>query len=79
MKWRNLYGISNESGNNANGFAFKLTRAGGGSWTYTDLHDFGSDACTPQGAPVLDTAGNIYGVAEFCGPADFGAVWEITP
>ncbi len=74
----NLYGISNWGGNQNYGYAFKLTPSGG-SWTYTDLHNFGSDACVPQGAPVLDAAGNIYGVTEFCGPYDLGAVWKITP
>jgi len=75
----NLYGITNWGGNNNYGFAFNLAPNGDGTWSYTDLHDFGADACVPQGAPVLDSAGNIYGVAEFCGPYDLGAVWEITP
>ena len=72
-----LYGVSSWGGNQNYGFAFKLTPSGAG-WTYTELHRFGSDACTPAGGPVLDAAGNIYGMAEYCGPYDLGAIWEIT-
>lgn len=74
----NLYGIVNWGGHYNYGEAFKLSPSNGG-WTFTDLHDFGLDTCVPQGAPVLDLQGNIYGMTEYCGTADFGAVWEITP
>lgn len=74
----NLYGITSWGGGNNSGLVFKLTPANG-AWTFTDLHDFGNDGCYGQGAPVLDSAGNIYGMTEFCGPNDLGIVWEITP
>ena len=79
----NLYGISNWGGYENLGFLFKLAPSNGG-WTYTELYDFGTapgqlDGCVPQGAPVLDADGNIYGVTEFCGRNDAGTVWEFTP
>lgn len=76
----NLYGISSYGGANNYGFLFELTPSSGG-WSYTDLYDFGADydACVPQGAPILDPAGNIYGVTEGCGKYSYGTVWEFTP
>jgi hypothetical protein len=74
----NLYGVVNWGGRYNYGQAFKLS-PGSGGWTFTNLHDFGLDTCVPQGAPVLDAQGNLYGVTEFCGTSDLGAIWEITP
>jgi hypothetical protein len=80
----NLYGISSWGGHNNWGFLFKLTPSNG-SWIYTELYDFGTapgqtDGCVPQGAPLLDAGGNIYGLNEFCGSAaDIGNVWMFTP
>lgn len=79
----NLYGITNWGGYENLGFLFKLAPSNG-NWTYTELYDFGTaagqlDGCTPQGAPLLDAAGNIYGVTEFCGRYDLGTIWEFTP
>jgi uncharacterized repeat protein (TIGR03803 family) len=76
----NLFGISNWGGAYTYGFLFELTPSKGG-WSYTDLYDFGADynACVPQGAPILDAAGNIYGVTEHCGTYGYGTVWEFTP
>lgn len=76
----NLFGISNWGGAYTYGFLFELTPSKGG-WSYTDLYDFGVDynACVPQGAPILDPAGNIYGVTEHCGEYGYGTVWEFTP
>ncbi|MGA7077436.1 MAG: choice-of-anchor tandem repeat GloVer-containing protein [Terriglobales bacterium] len=71
----NLYGITDSNGY---GLLFKLT-PNGGSWTFTDLYDFGSNACTPQGAVVLDAAGNIYGVTEACGEYGGGVLWQFIP
>jgi uncharacterized repeat protein (TIGR03803 family) len=74
----NLYGMTNFGGANNYGTLFKLMPSGGG-WTYIDLHDFDAVACTPQGAPILDAAGNIYGVTESCGRFGYGTVWKFTP
>ena len=81
----NLFGISgtSSSDNDYCGFLFKLTPSNGG-WTYTELYDFGTasgqlDGCWPQGAPLLDRNGNVYGATEIGGRADVGTVWEFTP
>ena len=73
----NLYGIANWGGPNNYGFLFELT-PGNGGWTYTELHDFGPDACSPQGTVVL-YSGSLFGAAEGCGTWGLGAVWEFTP
>jgi uncharacterized repeat protein (TIGR03803 family) len=80
----NLYGTTYGGGAFGYGTVFKLTH-NGGSWTYTDLHDFtsGEDGGKPIGGVTLDTSGNLYGTtsvgaggqcSEGC-----GVVWEITP
>jgi len=83
----NLYGVSGVGSNGGNdsgdGFVFKLTNSNG-VWMLTDLHDFnGSDGKNPGGAVTLDSAGNLWGTAEFggqgCGNNGCGVVWEITP
>ena len=79
----NLYGVSNWGGANNTGFLFKLAPSNG-SWIYTDLWDFtergGTGAgCYPQGAPLLDAQGNLYGAAEECGEFNDGTVWMFTP
>jgi len=79
----NLYGITSWGGHNNWGFLFKLTPSNGG-WTYTELYDFGTapgqtDGCWPQGSPLLDAAGNVYGLTEFCGTYGVGNVWKLTP
>lgn len=83
----NLYGTTRAGGAYGDGTAYKLTPSNG-SWTETDLHDFqSSDGVLPNGGPVLDADGNLYGTAEtggvgFDGPCygiGCGTVWEITP
>jgi hypothetical protein len=74
----NLYATSNGGGSNGYGNVFKLTPSGG-SWIYTDLHDFnGQDGAQPFGSVVLEAHGNLYSTtAEATG--EYGEVWEITP
>ncbi len=64
---------------------FKLTPSNG-SWSLTDLRDFeGSDGIYPSGGLVFDSAGNLYGTAQYSGIfteicySGCGTVWEITP
>ncbi|MFZ0314718.1 MAG: choice-of-anchor tandem repeat GloVer-containing protein [Candidatus Korobacteraceae bacterium] len=79
----NLYGTTRTGGVNGDGQVFKITPDG----TFTSLHDFlgGSDGCEPQSNVVIDSHGNLYGTATFCGEArnncsiGCGTVWEITP
>jgi uncharacterized repeat protein (TIGR03803 family) len=71
----NLYATSYGGGRRTYGNVFKLTPSGG-SWTYTDLHDFNGDGAYPYGSVVVDTHGNVFGTTSAFG---YGEVWEITP
>jgi hypothetical protein len=94
----NLYGITNSDvfgspGSNNCGEVFKLTPTPVGEWSKTTLHNFagGQDGCLPSSTPVLDKAGNVYGVTEFGGAATTkncinisrksgcGIVYQLTP
>lgn len=76
----NLYGTTAADGEYQYGSVFKLTPSGG-SWTYTDLHNFTgqSDGGFPIGGVVLDASGDLYGTTEAGGAYNHGVVWEITP
>jgi uncharacterized repeat protein (TIGR03803 family) len=83
----NLYGTTHGAGPHNYGSVFKLT-PGGGSWTYTSLHDFtgGSDGGYPRSTILFDKSGNMYGTAAEGGTgnpancyASCGVIFEITP
>jgi len=62
----NLYGTTIEGGPNGNrGTVFELTPPStvGGEWTQSVLWNFGNgtDGIQPEGAPIMDTSGNLYG------------------
>ena len=60
-------------------YVFRLAPSGG-TWTFTDLHDFnGSDGFWPVGNATVDAEGNIYGVTNQGGAYNAGVVWEISP
>ncbi len=61
--------------------AFELSPNGSGGWTSSVIHTFGGpkDGSNPAGAPVLDSAGNIYGAAYNGGEHAWGAVFKLTP
>ena len=72
----NLYATSYGGGRSTYGNVFKLTFSGG-SWIYTDLHDFnGGDGAGPIGSVVVDAHGNVYGTTSEFG---YGEIWKITP
>ncbi len=56
-----IYGTTYIGGTNGAGTVFKLDAAG----NYTTLYDFtgGTDGCGPDPGVILDSAGNLYGVA----------------
>jgi len=75
----NLYGADEDG----KGHVFKLSPDGSGGWNATALHSFTAekkDGGIPQGTPVLDSAGNVYGTT-FEGGArrGMGTVWKLTP
>jgi len=74
----NLYGADNDG----MGHVFKLSPNGNGEWNASILHNFTAgrkDGQIPQGTPVLDNAGNIFGTT-FEGGArrGMGTVWKLT-
>jgi uncharacterized repeat protein (TIGR03803 family) len=78
----NLYGTTYGGGTHNDGNVFKLTPSGN-QWIYTDLYDFTSqplsDGCAPNGGPVLDSDGNLYGTTTSCGgDPGYGTVWKLT-
>jgi uncharacterized repeat protein (TIGR03803 family) len=77
----NLYGVNQLSGAIGWGTAYELSPQADGTWTETILHSFGSgsDGSEPFNAPVLDSAGNVYGTTEEGGEYAGGAIWEISP
>jgi uncharacterized repeat protein (TIGR03803 family) len=75
----NLYGADEAE----MGHVFKLSPNGSGGWNAIILHTFKGgpkDGSDPQAAPVLDSAGNVYGTT-FKGGATkgMGTVWKLTP
>jgi len=79
----NIYGTGTRGGIFSWGAGYKLTLSNGG-WNYATIGSFnfqGASGGLPQGAPVVDAQGNLYGVCEG-GPypsPDAGTVWEVTP
>jgi uncharacterized repeat protein (TIGR03803 family) len=78
----NLYGTMG-SGNN--GAIFELSPTSSGNWKETTIHSFssGSDGANPQGPPLFDANGNLYG-ATFAGGTGCnlnlcGIVYKLTP
>ena len=75
----NLYGADDVK----DGHLFKLSPNGSGGWNATILHTFKgapNDGAGPEGTPVLDSAGNIYGTTSSGGATKgMGTVWKLTP
>jgi hypothetical protein len=78
----NLYGTTYGVGSCSTGCGsvFKLTKQSNGTFTYQDIYNFvggASDGENPYGAPILDSAGNIYGTTQNGG---FGGVlYKLSP
>jgi uncharacterized repeat protein (TIGR03803 family) len=70
----NLYGVAEEGGTHDYGVVFKLTHGSNGTWTESVAHSFagGTGGSYPSGGLVSDSAGNIYGVANY-------VLFELTP
>ena len=75
-----LYGIAGGGGAYNYGTVFELGRRADGSWRQRTLHNFnanGRDGYYPQGALILDAAGNLYGTASAGGAHGRGAAFEL--
>ncbi len=77
----NIYGVTQQGGAFNGGIVFKLAPKTGGTYTASVLYSFGanSDAAVPNGPVVLDSAGNLYGVACQGGTSNLGAVYKLAP
>jgi uncharacterized repeat protein (TIGR03803 family) len=82
----NLFGETAYDGQSGDGTVFELSPAGGGKWTFEQLHTFtrGANGGQPYGGLVIDSAGNLYGTTEYggkssaCGSLKCGIVFELT-
>jgi uncharacterized repeat protein (TIGR03803 family) len=81
----NIYGAAEASGNTCDssgcGTVYKLTKSGK-TWSEKTLHTFtdGADGGFPAPTPlVLDTSGNVYGLAESGGLYNYGVAFKISP
>lgn len=84
----NLYGVAYSGGTSGYycshgcGSVFELSPTSGG-WTYTVLHNFdGGNGGNPNGALILDGAGNLYGTTQLGGTAKCcgrGVIYQLSP
>jgi uncharacterized repeat protein (TIGR03803 family) len=77
-----LYGATAYGGTYSGGSLFELTPpTSGTAWTLTELWSLGggSDGVNPASAPVLDSAGALYGTTELGGAFNKGAVYKLSP
>lgn len=64
------------------GVVFKLSKNNKGGVTYRVIHSFvgfASDGGNPFGAPIVDSAGNVYGTTPTGGRAGCGVVYRLSP
>jgi len=63
------------------GTVFTLTPNGDGSWTESVLYSFsgGEDGGWPEGTPIIDAAGNLYGTTTQGGTYGAGTVFKLAP
>jgi len=60
---------------------FEISSNGDGGWTPSVIHIFTGapkDGNAPEGTPVLDKAGNVYGTTTTGGAKNYGAVYKLT-
>jgi uncharacterized repeat protein (TIGR03803 family) len=65
-------------GVNGNGTIFELTPGSGGFWKETTLNNFpDGSGSNPQSAPILDSAGNLYGTNSSGGANGAGSLYQL--
>ncbi len=74
-----LFGVTIIGGADQQGTAFELVPSGSG-YVERVIHTFtgGADGGQPIGTPVIDRAGNIYGVTQFGGSRGGGVAFELS-
>jgi uncharacterized repeat protein (TIGR03803 family) len=75
----NVFGTTVGGGSADCGVVFELVNNGGGSYTNTTIYDFtcGDDGARPEGGLVMDSAGNLYGIAAIFGAHGAGVAYEL--
>jgi uncharacterized repeat protein (TIGR03803 family) len=68
----NLYGVNWQA-------VFELSPNGSGGWKPTVIHKFAKAGSNPNGTPVLDSAGNLYGTTYRGGNGGYGTVYKLSP
>jgi len=79
----NYYGTTSAGGKNAKGTIYRMSLTGK-IWKSIVLHSFClksgcADGSMPQGGLIIDTMGNLYGMASAGGRNDSGLVYELSP
>lgn len=75
----NLYGTTIEGGTDGLGAVFELSPQLGGGWSEQVLYSFGGtngNGFLSNGV-ILDSSGNLYGIASFGGSHGYGLVYEL--
>jgi uncharacterized repeat protein (TIGR03803 family) len=73
-----FYGTTQTGGPSGKGSVFALTSAGGGTFTYTELHAFsGTDGQTPVARLLLASDGDLYGTTSSGGAQSRGTVFRM--
>jgi len=76
----NIYGTTNFGGNAGIGTIYELTPSGG-SYSYNQIHSFSNAQGNgfANSSLLLDSSGNLYGVAESGGAQNSGTIFELSP
>jgi uncharacterized repeat protein (TIGR03803 family) len=74
----NLFGATLQGGTNNCGYVYELSSVGG-SWTFSVIHTFDSEASAADHTLIFDASGNLYGGTTFGGIFGQGVAYELTP
>ena len=80
----NIYGTTTDGGGSecaesGCGTVFELV-ASGDTYKYKLLWSFnGTDGTAPSGYPILNSAGDLYGITSIGGANNLGTMYEVTP
>jgi hypothetical protein len=74
----NLYGTASRSLDNYFGAVFELSPDSGGKWSEKVLEEFSDQGgFNPVGPVMVDSSGNVFGIASQGGTTGWGAVYEV--
>jgi uncharacterized repeat protein (TIGR03803 family) len=75
----NLYGATQGGGTGGGGTIFELAPSAGDTWNFSTIANLqGTSSGGPNGALVMDAAGNLYGTTSRDGAYDWGSVFHLT-